>query len=118
MNIDQFTGTYTNADFYLPSSHPAFMHAGSDSTFEDLQSDPNIIGGRPNVVVATENIAFEDAGISEDNTSIIYFIGDNIKSYVPGRLINSINSFEADKSYYLVALESLLIASLIPPIPE
>lgn len=83
----------------------------------------NIKGGAPNAVVAKSTVSFATAGITALNTEIIYLVDDPLKSYVPGRAINGISGFEADKGYYFVAkidmdLESILVPPIATAPPE
>lgn len=77
----------------------------------------NIIANAPNAVVAKAEVSFVDAGLTADNTEIIYEIGAAIKSWKPGRPINGITGFETDKGYYLVAKQAMdLTAIVVPPV--
>ncbi len=77
----------------------------------------NINGGAPNVVVAKQTIAFVDAGITGTNTEVVYLVDTALQSYVPGRSINGISGFVANKGYYLVAKQAMdLTAYVVPPI--
>jgi K319-like protein len=60
-------------------------------------------GGQPNVAISTATIPFQDAGVTNINTSIVYEIGSVLKSYVPGRTINAITGFITGRGYYIVA---------------
>lgn len=72
----------------------------------------------PAVVVARVDSGFMEAGINENNTLIIYEVGNPLKSYVPGRSINAISGFTAGKGYYIVPKINFDITNLlIPPIP-
>jgi hypothetical protein len=75
----------------------------------------NIKGGAPNAVVAKTTVSFATAGITALNTEIIYLVDDPLKSYVPGRTINGISGFEANKGYYLVAKLDMDLESLVVP---
>jgi hypothetical protein len=78
----------------------------------------NITGGRPNLVIAKQAISFVTAGINSSNTAIIYKVTEVFQSYVPGRGINAITAFEIDGRYYLVALTSFDLESIVaPPYP-
>jgi hypothetical protein len=78
---------------------------------------PNLFVGKPNVVVALQDITFDEAGITSLNTSIIYKVDSPIKSYVPGRIINSINGFVFGQGYYVITkMDMDLSAFLAPPI--
>jgi hypothetical protein len=91
-----------------------------DDVFAALQTTtpgPNVIGGKPNVLVAKATATFEEMGIDENNTAIIYLVDNPLKSYLPGRLINGITGIETGKGYYFVALEDIdLNDYFIPPI--
>jgi len=73
-----------------------------------------------NSCVAKTTISFADAGITADNTEIIFCIeGVSLSSYRPTRGINPITGFEAGKGYYFIAKQDLdQSANLIPPIPD
>lgn len=77
----------------------------------------NINGNAPNAVVAKQTIAFTDAGINETNTEIIYLVDDPLLSFVPGRAINGISGFVANKGYYIVAkIDFDLTSAVVPPL--
>lgn len=80
----------------------------------------NIIGGRPNAVVAKQTVSFVNAGITALNTAVIFLVDDPLKSYVPGRSINGITGFVKGKGYYIVALQDIdlqswVLAPLVKP---
>lgn len=77
----------------------------------------NIKGSAPNAIVAKQTIAFGDAGITAINTEIVYLVDDPLLSFVPGRTINGISGFVANKGYYLIAKVDMdLTAHVVPPI--
>jgi hypothetical protein len=77
----------------------------------------NINGNAPNAVVAKQTISFVDAGITALNTDIVYLVDDPLLSFVPGRAINGISGFVANKGYYLVAkLDMDLTGVVVPPV--
>lgn len=77
----------------------------------------NVFAGRPNVVVAKVNVSFQDAGITVDNTAIIYMVDAVLKSYRPERTINAITGFQADKGYYMVPKVDIDLSTfLVPPL--
>lgn len=80
----------------------------------------NLIAGRPNVVVAKQTISFDLAGITAINTAVIFLVSSGeLKSYVPGRLINGITGFVKDKGYYIVPLIDIDLQSWsLPPIVQ
>lgn len=53
-------------------------------------------------VVADFDITFAEAGVTSANTRAIYRVYATLLSYVPGRPINQITSFEAGKGYYVI----------------
>lgn len=76
----------------------------------------NVFGGRPNAVVCKTTTSFASAGITALNTLIIYLVDNPLLSYVPGRAINGITGFVADKGYYMVMLSDMdLTAIVVPP---
>jgi hypothetical protein len=75
----------------------------------------NIFGPGPNAVVSKSTVDFVTAGINSTNTEIIYLVGNPLKSYIPGRAINGITGFEAQKGYYLVAKVNFDIESIVAP---
>lgn len=78
----------------------------------------NLIANIPAVMVARQSITFEAAGVTALNIHIIYQVGSPLKSYVPGRAINSISGFQSGKGYYIIPKQNMdLSAILIPPIP-
>jgi hypothetical protein len=69
----------------------------------------------PAVVVGLVNQSFIDAGVTEENTSIIYKVSAGLISYVPGRDINGITGFELDQGYYMVKDEAFDLAGVVVP---
>ena len=89
----------------------------TDATLPADQPDYNIAGGFANILVAKSTVSFVTAGITGSNTHIIFKVDGDLKSYVPGRLINGITGFEADKGYYIVAKTNLNLPTiLVPPL--
>jgi len=77
----------------------------------------NIKGNAPNAVVAKTTVSFVDAGINATNTEVVYLVDNPLLSYVPGRSINGISGFVANKGYYMVAKVDMdLTAYLVPPL--
>jgi hypothetical protein len=77
----------------------------------------NLFANVPAACVAKSTISFATAGITALNTLIIFEVGSPLKSYVPGRTINSVTGFTADKGYYIVpAADMDLSAILAPPL--
>jgi hypothetical protein len=77
----------------------------------------NVFGGQFNGVVAKNSGAFVDVGVNSVNTRIIFELGASIKSFVPGRAINGISGFTAEKAYYWIANADMdQTANFIPPI--
>lgn len=77
----------------------------------------NIKGNAPNAVVAKTTVSFVDAGINATNTEVVYMVDNPLLSYVPGRAINGISGFVANKGYYIVAKVDMdLTAYLVPPL--
>jgi len=76
----------------------------------------NLLVG-PNVAIAKQDKTFVDAGVTASVASIVYEVGAQIKSFVPGRSINGITGFINNKGYYIVMLQAVdWSAFLIPPI--
>lgn len=75
----------------------------------------NLKANIPAAVVAKTTATFAFAGINSTNTHIIYEVGDPLKSYVPGRLINGITGFEAGKGYYFIAKTDLDLTGYLVP---
>lgn len=61
----------------------------------------------PGVIVSKYDISFVDAGLTSANLRIIYLVDNPLKSYVPGRVINGISGFQANKGYYIVPAEDI-----------
>jgi hypothetical protein len=57
----------------------------------------------PQIGIATANANFTSLGLTSTNVRIIYLIQNPTKSFVPGRTINGITSFETGKGYYIIA---------------
>lgn len=78
----------------------------------------NLIAGQPNVVVAKQTISFDLAGITAINTAVIFLVSNGeLKSYVPGRVINGITGFVKNKGYYIVPLVDMDLQNWsLPPI--
>jgi hypothetical protein len=75
----------------------------------------NIVGDAPNAIVAKATVSFLSAGITSDNTEIIYQVDGDLKSYKPGRAINGISGFTANKGYYLIAKQDMDLTSIVVP---
>jgi hypothetical protein len=70
-----------------------------------------------NSIVAKSTVTFTTAGINTSNTEIIFKVDQGLSSFVPGRAINGISGFEANKGYYMVAKTAFdLEAYVVPPI--
>lgn len=76
----------------------------------------NVYGGQANVVVAKQSITFEKAGVTADNTAVIYLADGTLKSYIPGRLINGITSLQKGKGYYWVAKQDMDMDRWVMPL--
>lgn len=77
----------------------------------------NVVKGVPQVVVCTQSATFEEVGITAENTTIIYEVGNHNKSYIPGRTLNAISGFTEGKGYYLISKLAIdLNGYLIPPL--
>lgn len=66
-----------------------------------------------NVVIATEDISFASAGLTADNTTIIYQLSGAAISYKPGRSINGVNKFTPGKSYLITVVGDLDLEGII-----
>jgi hypothetical protein len=78
----------------------------------------NLFADVPAAAVARQNVDFSAAGFDTSNTRIIYEVGSPLKSWVPGRAINSISGFTLGKGYYIVPKVDMdKTTYLIPPIP-
>lgn len=76
----------------------------------------NIFGGRANSAVARSSKIFSEIPeLDSDSVSIIYEIGDTIKSWVPDRGINPLSGFEENKGYYIVAKTDLDLSTILSP---
>lgn len=79
----------------------------------------NIIAGGFFACVAKATISFVDAGITALNTTIIYRVSGDIKSYRPDRIINGITGFEQGKGYYISAKQDMDLSNILtPPLSE
>jgi hypothetical protein len=77
----------------------------------------NVFANTPGILVATEDISFVAAGLTPSNTHIIYKVGSPLKSYIPGRTINSITGFESGAGYYMIPKINMdLTLFAIPPL--
>jgi hypothetical protein len=78
----------------------------------------NLFADVPAACVAKQTIDFAAAGFDVDNTRIIYEVGSPLKSWVPGRAINAVIGFTANKGYYIVPkLDMDKTSYLAPPLP-
>lgn len=81
--------------------------------------ETNLFGGRPNVYVAKTTATFESLGMTTSNVNIVFEIGATLKSWKPGRSINSIDSQTTGNGYYIVMIADMdLSNATIPPIPD
>lgn len=64
----------------------------------------NVFGGRRNSIYAKYSMDISALGLTPNNARNIILIDSTIKSFVPGRVINSLTIIEAGKSYILFAL--------------
>ncbi len=79
----------------------------------------NIFTGKTNAFVARQTATFAAAGFDASNTSIIYLVDNPLKSWKPGRTINSLTGFEVGKGYIIEALASAdKSVYLIPPFTQ
>lgn len=70
-----------------------------------------------NAIVAKATATFATAGLNSTNTEVIFKVDQGLASFVPGRAINAISGFEADKGYYMIAKTAIdLEAYVVPPI--
>ncbi len=69
----------------------------------------------PNSVVAKQTATFADMGFNDTNVSIIYEIGNSLKSWVPGRSINGITGTTPNKGYYIVSLVDADLTAFFRP---
>lgn len=77
----------------------------------------NLFANVPASCVAKQTITFDEIGITELNTAIIYQTGNPLKSYIPGRTINAITGFSEGQGYYIIARQDMDLSSvLIPPV--
>jgi len=72
----------------------------------------NIFAYRPTIVIARENIAFEDCGVSANNTLRIVKIGDPFLSYNPSEQVNAIAGFEKDEAYFYFASQNIDLSGI------
>lgn len=63
----------------------------------------NLFADIPAVVVAKQTIDFQNCGLDASNIRMIYEVGSPLKSWAPGRAINSIAGFTQGKGYYIIA---------------
>lgn len=75
----------------------------------------NLRAGIPAVVVSKETGDFSTYGITDKNTHIVYLVDNPLLSYVPGRAINGITGFEADKGYYVVPKMNRDLSDILVP---
>lgn len=87
----------------------------TDATLPADQPDFNIVANTANILVAKSTVDFVTAGITGSNTHIIFKVDGDLQSYVPGRLINGISGFEADKGYYIVSKSNLNLSAILAP---
>lgn len=87
----------------------------TDATLPPDQPDFNIVANTANILVAKSTVDFVTAGITDSNTHIIFKVDGDLQSYVPGRLINGITGFEADKGYYIVSKSNLNLSTILAP---
>lgn len=73
----------------------------------------NLFAGKLTVAIAKQTIGFAEAGITAENTNNIYSVDGGVASYVPGRSINAITSFVADKGYLINPKVSADLNSII-----
>jgi hypothetical protein len=115
--IDTDAYTFRDVVHYDATSQIQFGH----DVYDALNIPPviNVLGGQPNVLVAKGTASFVEAGITDENTEIIYLVDTPLKSYIPTRAINGIAGFETGKGYYIVAKTDMNLSNLlIPPVPE
>jgi hypothetical protein len=74
----------------------------------------NVFAG-PNILIAKTDISFAAAGIDFTNTLVVFLVGTPLKSFKPGRAINSITGFQLDKGYYLQAITDFDISDFTAP---
>lgn len=73
----------------------------------------NLFADIPGAAVAKQTISFAAAGLSNTNIRIIFEVGSPLKSWVPGRSINSISGFTADKGYYIMPKISFDLSEIV-----
>lgn len=75
----------------------------------------NLFALTPAVVIPAVNMSFAEAGWTAANVLVVYLVGDPLKSWMPGREINSITSLEAGKGYYMVPRIDMNISQVLTP---
>ena len=75
----------------------------------------NIIGGRPNVVIAKQTVSFSAVGINTANVTNIFLVDDALRSFNPARTLNPITMFETGKGYYINAREDMDLTQYVGP---
>lgn len=79
----------------------------------------NIFAGYPNVCHGLTNVDFVTAGVTAENIALIVRMAQPLKSYVPGKLINTITGFETGYGYYLIPLQDIDLTNIVaPPWPQ
>lgn len=76
---------------------------------------PNNIFIGANSVVAKQTNDFAAIGFNASNTTIIYEIGNSLKSWVPGRSINGITGIVIDKGYFMISLVDADLTAFFDP---
>lgn len=62
----------------------------------------NLFAGRANVALAQTSKTFAELGFNNTNIEIVYEIGSSIRSWKPGRPINSITATVSGRGYYII----------------
>jgi predicted peptidase/lysophospholipase L1-like esterase len=62
----------------------------------------NIKGGRPNGVTCRESVAASSV-FNASQVSMVFELGDVVRSWAPGRDINGFTNFISDRAYYVIA---------------
>lgn len=75
----------------------------------------NLFAGVPAAVVAKTTVSFAAAGITAANTRIIFEVDDELKSFMPGRALNAIFSFEEGKDYYIYPIADMDLSAILAP---
>lgn len=101
-------GTHPN-----PAGHALIGSAVSGHSLYVIH--PTVKANQPNVVVSKRDCTFQDAGIIDDNTLVIYKIDSALLSYVPGRDINGFTGFVTDGGYYWVAKQTIDLSGVLMP---